>query len=431
MILKPLFTMLAMVFAATLPGAGGMTLAQDDPPAETATIEVHARICDEVPADSDWFNTCHENASPDTPIALFNTEAEEAIEGTTGPDGNFVSEVSAGTWSIAGPPGDALEATFIYCSSADAGPDDLGHPVTVAAGDSVVCDFYFVPADLRGVMDVSVNVNLCVAPGCTELPEAIEPAEGVSLALSSAADDNVFGTCTTVNGFCIVEEVPEVNEVSVYVEPETIPEGYFVEPNPSVYQLAAGPEIWLLLYPVEGFPPDDGATPEPAPTLPPGDDAMPLPEPLALQLPAWLYGGTCADLEAMASSTFSEPLNDVTIVEGEQRGSPDALVAASGYSEVAVPLDEVLSGGYAVFVTDGQDLIACGDIGGPVDQAGTLSIGLAPVEDSGAAGVAYIAAQGDAQTGISIFLVPEGLVPTPDAGTDQDIDIAPDSTPVG
>ena len=59
--------------------------------------------------------------------------------------------------------------------------------------------------------EVGVHVNLCVAAGCTELPEASEPAGGVEVTLSSMDDASVLGSCVTGEaGTCVipVEPVP-------------------------------------------------------------------------------------------------------------------------------------------------------------------------------------------------------------------------------
>jgi hypothetical protein len=138
-----------------------------------------------------------------------------------------------------------------------------------------------------------------------------------------------------------------------------------------------------------------------------------LPLPIVASFPASLYAGTCADLEA---STSAEPLSDLVIVDGDHRGSANALVAASSYSVVPVPLADILGGGYAIGVLDeSQSVIACGELGGPLDQQGAFSVGLVPVEGSDAAGVAYVAPMGEDETVISAFLVPEGLVPATEA----------------
>lgn len=406
------FLLLAMVLATGATTWQASAQESTPEPSGTGTIEVHARMCDEVPAD--WFEECHESVSPDTFIAAVNADTGASVEGTTDASGNVVLEVEAGTWTISGPPGDALQDWFVYCSTSDAPGDDIGHPVAVEAGANVVCDFFFVPADLSGQVDVVANVNLCVAPGCTELPDAIEPADGVSVELSDVNTGEALGECSSADGRCVIEDVPAVPSVSVMVDPNTMPDGYMLDPNPSNYEIAPeAPELWILLYPIEGFPPE--STPETGEPIPP--------LPFAIELPASIYTGTCADLEASSSA---QPLNDLRMVDGEHLGSPDALVAVSGYTPMQMTVDEFLDGEYAIAVLDeGQEVIACGDVGGVKDEDGALSIGLAPVDDSGAAGVVYIAPRGEGQSGISAFLVPEGLVPTPEVTPE----IGPDSTP--
>lgn len=269
-----------------------------------------------------------------------------------------------------------------------------------------------------GTTEVVVHVNLCVAAGCTELPEAIEPADGVEVTLSTVDDGTVLGTCVTGDanpGTCVValEQVPEM--VMVEMSQETVPVGYVPESVGAPYQLVPEtPEVWLLLYPADGelMPPpaqDPTEAPpaptEPEPTAVPGDDSpVPLPLPIVASFPASLYAGTCADLEG---STSAEPMTDLVLIDGEHRGSPNAMVAATSYSVVPVSLDAVLDGSYAIGVLDeGQDVIACGELGGPLDQQGTFAVGLAPVDGSGATGVAYVAPAGDGEVAISTFLVP-------------------------
>lgn len=399
-LISSIVPLIALVFAmsgAVAPQAG---LAQEGTPVQaTGTIEVHARSCEDVPAD--WFAECHDDVSPDTPVTATNTETGEIVDGTTDQDGTVVLEVSPGTWQIAGPPGEFLKDSFLYCSYSDAPGQDIGHPVVIEAGANVVCDLYFVPDNLSGLVDVTVHTNLCIAPGCSELPEALEPANGVGVTFSDPETGKELGTCTSEAGTCVIGAIPMAAPVSVMVNPNTIPEGYALEPNPAVYELTGEqPEVWILLLPVGGFP--GMGTPVPTATT------TSLPH--ALELPASLYAGTCADLDA---ATSAEPLNDLVIVDGEQAGSPAALQVASGYTNIAMPIDEILNGEYAIAVLDeDQSVIACGDIGGVLDEDDALSIGLAPVDDSGAAGVAYLAPR-DEGTGISVFLVPDGLMPTP------------------
>lgn len=418
--------LLVAMLALTGAGAGHTTLAQDSTPPTTGepgqgTIEVHARLCDETPADGDWFANCHESPLAEQVITAYNTQDGSTYEGTTDADGNVVLGVPPGEYELSGIPGDFLENSFISCSTSDTGEEALYPVIIEAEQPSVICDFYMVPADLSGGIDVNVHVNLCIAPGCTELPEAIEAAEGVEVTLADVDDGTELGACTTSEGLCVVEDVTGlvgITPVTVEVNEEAIPEGYVVEPNPATYEIVPEtPEVWLLLYPVDGFPPED--------STPPADDPAPLPVPLALHLPAALYNASCADLDP---DNPAQILGFLMIVDGEPGGSPDALQAASGYTELSMTVEEFLNGQYAIAVMDEEDnVIACGDVGGVLNQDGGLSIGLAEVDESGAAGVAYLAPRGEEgeATGITTFVVPEGLIPA------DDVDIQPDSTPIG
>jgi len=272
-----------------------------------------------------------------------------------------------------------------------------------------------IPTPETPAFDVSIHVNKCIAPGCSELPNAIAPVDGVEVDVSNAADGALLQSCTTGetgSGTCPVNTLG-VTSLSVMVNTNTMPDGYSVRPNPSVVQVSPDdPNVWILFLPVDGFPTiEPVVSPTVAATVPP----MPLPEPLALELPAVLAASSCADVDG---GQTGDALSDLTIVEGETRGSAQALAAASSYSVLPMPVADLLSSDHAIAVFASDDsgtVIACGDIGGVLDQQGTLSIGLAPVGDSGAAGMAYLAPRGDGETGLSLFLVPNGLIPTPDA----------------
>src|SRR5690606_29875310 len=133
------------------------------------TIEVHARLCDETPADGDWFTNCHESPLAEQVITAYNTQDGSTFDGTTDANGNVVLGVPPGEYELTGIPGDFLENSFIYCSTSDAGEEALYPVIIEAEQPSVICDFYMVPADLSGGIDINVHVNLCIAPGCTEL----------------------------------------------------------------------------------------------------------------------------------------------------------------------------------------------------------------------------------------------------------------------
>ena len=70
------------------------------------------------------------------------------------------------------------------------------------------------------------------------------------------------------------------------------------------------------------------------------------------------------------------------------------------------PLPALTSEDRTVVVSEqGDNVLACGAIGGPLTEAGRLVIGLAPAQDSGVSGVAFLAPSADgAQTNISLFI---------------------------
>jgi hypothetical protein len=106
-------------------------------------------------------------------------------------------------------------------------------------------------------------------------------------------------------------------------------------------------------------------------------------------------------------------LSDAVVLEGDAEGSVDAIQAATSYTRVSIPLGTMLAEDHVIAVLDedGQTVLACGAIGGVPDGQGAYTIGLAPVDDSGVAGTAYLATRSGNATGISIFVVPDGLMP--------------------
>jgi hypothetical protein len=134
----------------------------------------------------------------------------------------------------------------------------------------------------------------------------------------------------------------------------------------------------------------------------PAAQAGPLPPPR----PVTLHAGSCAALGDVA-----QVLTDATYPIGEAQGQPSAVVSETSFTRVSLFLDELLASPHAVNVAESAEnpgtSIACGDIGGVLDELGAFVIGLQEQNGSGYRGVAYIAS--DPQTGastISVFLAP-------------------------
>jgi hypothetical protein len=101
-------------------------------------------------------------------------------------------------------------------------------------------------------------------------------------------------------------------------------------------------------------------------------------------------------------------LNSLIVPTGNSTGAGETTIASSSYTVVGATLETLASTQLAIIIWDptGDCVVACGEIGGPLDRNGALSIGLRPVESSGYSGIAYLApiVSNPSQTGISVFL---------------------------
>jgi hypothetical protein len=122
--------------------------------------------------------------------------------------------------------------------------------------------------------------------------------------------------------------------------------------------------------------------------------------------PVTLHSGSCGNLgEAVVG------LREATYPVGEFAGQASAVVAETSFTRVDGFVDDLLAAPYAINVAESFDApdvsIACGDIGGIVDEIGGYVIGLSEQNGSGYRGVAYIAGEADlGRVNISVFLVP-------------------------
>jgi plastocyanin len=130
--------------------------------------------------------------------------------------------------------------------------------------------------------------------------------------------------------------------------------------------------------------------------------------------PGHIHAGTCA---ALGEIVF--PLSDAAPVEGEATGPATALPVAVSETTVDVALDDIIAGGHAINFHESMEnirnYIACGDVGGVVVD-GTLTIGLAELNDSGFTGVAVLREEGE-RTAVSVYLTQtDGMAGMPAAG---------------
>ena len=122
-------------------------------------------------------------------------------------------------------------------------------------------------------------------------------------------------------------------------------------------------------------------------------------------------------------------LNDLTPAEGDAVGqeNPSGL-AETSFTNVELTLDDLLADDHAVvagFAADDDEPLVCGEIGGILDETGSLVVGLRQQNESGFTGIAFFADADDgATTNVSVFIAqtdgarsPAGRVAAPDAAT--------------
>lgn len=269
--------LLVFVMMLAMSGVGlGSLLATPAAAQASGTIEIHGRICDQVPPDGDWFNYCHDDLAVGVLYSATNTSTLEVVSGTTGADGNVVLNVPAGSWELSGPPGDFLQATFIYCSTGE-GTAEVPQPVTIGDGTAVICDYYVVPEDQGPgtTGSIELHARICdAAPAdgdwfgtCHDSPsadtyfEAVESG-GAVVSGTTGADGNLVFTLDPGTWELFGPPGEFVSATVVYCSHG---EGTAEEPHPVA--LDAGEYVICDYY----FVPEDlsGRTPTPVPTAAP------------------------------------------------------------------------------------------------------------------------------------------------------------------
>lgn len=126
---------------------------------------------------------------------------------------------------------------------------------------------------------------------------------------------------------------------------------------------------------------------------------------------------------------FQYSLTVPTVESGLPIGSDGAVPAGQSFSLVPVSLEALTSGVAAIVLLDEIDLLACGPIGGVPSSDGSLTIGLAPVDGSGVAGVAYLLPDDDSVV-VSLFTIDLGDPGLTTTVPDEISTIASDTGPI-
>ena len=130
-----------------------------------------------------------------------------------------------------------------------------------------------------------------------------------------------------------------------------------------------------------------------------------------------LHSGNCADLSAepverLADLLLPEWVGELTSADAanivvEDFGNAPIPVAVAT-TEVSIPLADIVAGNHAINIElpdpdDAEDAVACGDIGGIVDENGDVFVGLDEANGSGHSGAVWLHDNGT-NTTIVVFL---------------------------
>lgn len=284
-----------------------------------------------------------------------------------------------------------------------------------------------------GGFPLSANSAYC-EPGYLGPFVDCEPWQGVTVTFETT--DGAFATSCVTSGTeraagCVVE-VPFGSTVVASIDPGIVPAGY-------VLGKPASQEILIPDGPPEGefggavfvlLPAAQGASEGPIVAAGPTAPVVAAPE--TGGQPAGLYSGTCADPNVAAPVA---ELNGLRVPGGTRVGAADAVPVATSYTMLSVPFDQVVDGAHLVAIFDDADpatMVACGAIGGALDENGALSVGLQPMGGGGTAGVAYLRPGDNDSTVVSIFagqlappVVPSTATPTePAADASSDLGVS-------
>lgn len=120
-----------------------------------------------------------------------------------------------------------------------------------------------------------------------------------------------------------------------------------------------------------------------------------------------IRAGGCTDLGQEIAV-----LTESSVADGPHIGSRNAIPGISSFSSVPVSLEELTAGDHSILVpsSNGDEVLACGEIGGIVTGDGALIVGIRSSQRNGVSGVAYLSPGDDpSQTNISLFLAGEQL----------------------
>jgi hypothetical protein len=392
-----------------------------------SSIELHDRICPVEYSGTSWFEDCHSNIpDPGLPFTFTNEDNGDVYNGTTNENGNVgFANLSEGTFTISGgAPGDFAQHV-VYCAIGTEGASNqqqipvqyvtTGIRFYLPAQTNVICDWFEIPYNLRGEtptptqtpivapeqLDLPIFTLLCNAdPGAAAadafimsgtIPQGCQRYAGASVTVSTP-QGSAYGTCqTSATDACFVT-VATGTMVIATVDVATIPADYTVIGGTSQQvQIAQNTSSWVLFI----------AVPSVQTPAPPTPTTAPLPQGRTLLI----REGNCPP------ATSGDVVAELTDLRGPQAtpGTSSGVILAESSSTILnTSLNDLLNGTYAViaYSDSGSDtVVACTAIAGQLNDAGELVLGLKEVENSGYAGIVYMASRGNgSQVGVSVFL---------------------------
>lgn len=119
--------------------------------------------------------------------------------------------------------------------------------------------------------------------------------------------------------------------------------------------------------------------------------------------PSHVHEGDCDEPGAIV-----QPLNNLTAPGRETIGNDEAVVAEAAFTNIPLSLDEMVAEDHSIKVhlsrEEIQVYLACGDIGGTLDQDGALIVGLKEQDGSGYTGIAYLRPLANGTTDTSVII---------------------------
>jgi uncharacterized cupredoxin-like copper-binding protein len=156
-------------------------------------------------------------------------------------------------------------------------------------------------------------------------------------------------------------------------------------------------------------------------------EATPEAEDALVPRPVHIHSGSCDELGDVV-----QPLTDLTAPQGDRVGLRRADLAETSFTNVPLTLDAILAEDHAINAhLSAEEIgtyIACGNIGGVLNDSGALVVGLSEDSNSGYTGIAFLAPGADgASTDVSVFIA-QTQGGGRDGGGDAEADAA--ATPV-